>query len=653
MPLPRVRLGAPRALAWLQALSYRTIFWAVLGVAFLHGLLYVATVPPWQHYDEPTHFEYAWLIANTGSFPSPGDENPTLRREVLSTLFGTGFFERVPAPSLLTSHKEVWLGVTELGHPPLYYALISLPLRLVSHLDVLTQLYVARLGSLLLFLATIAVAFGLMRDLLPERHPLRWAVPLTMALTPTFADVMTSVNSDVGAAFVGSLFLWAAVRLVRYGLGPWRLLGAVAAVAVGIFTKNTTSIMIPLLGVALGLAVVVHHARVRLRWAGVACAALALALGVAALQGGDAFGWYRWASGDGQRAGTQVLLSGAPVGGAAIENQVGAESPMRQLISPVMPEQVQRISGRTVTVGVWMWATSPDARAQVGLRYAQVGSADANIVWDVDVGTEPRFFAWTTQIPQYVQTMSYMLYAEAPPDGGGATVYADGVMLAPGWYDIQSTPQFADADATQGTWGGRQFVNMVRNGSGEQSWLRLRPWIDDAIYHYIHRSPAQILSALLDVERVGWAIVSGWLPLAFDSFAGWFGWGGTRLTDPAWVLASRLVAGLAAASALWWLAARRRSVDRRVYAALLLLALAGALAWANVVLRPLPSIGSGDATPIARYTFPAIIPSALLLAGGIWALPLRRHRPLALLLFLLALASLDVVSLLLIRSYFL
>ena len=38
-------------------------------LSFIRGLLYVSLVPPWGHYDEPTHFEYVWLIANRLSDP--------------------------------------------------------------------------------------------------------------------------------------------------------------------------------------------------------------------------------------------------------------------------------------------------------------------------------------------------------------------------------------------------------------------------------------------------------------------------------------------------------------------------------------------------------------------------------------------------------
>ena len=41
----------------------------ILLAALVHGLLYATRVPAWQHYDEPTHFEHAWLIADRGALP--------------------------------------------------------------------------------------------------------------------------------------------------------------------------------------------------------------------------------------------------------------------------------------------------------------------------------------------------------------------------------------------------------------------------------------------------------------------------------------------------------------------------------------------------------------------------------------------------------
>jgi len=45
-------------------------------------------------------------------------------------------------------------------------------------------------------------------------------VPLTLASLPGFADLLSSVNNDVGAVAFVSLVLWGSLRLIQRGLMP-------------------------------------------------------------------------------------------------------------------------------------------------------------------------------------------------------------------------------------------------------------------------------------------------------------------------------------------------------------------------------------------------------------------------------------------------
>ena len=66
------------------------IFLAItLGVGLLHGLLYVFLVPPWQHNDEPNHFEYVWLAAHRDGLPVPGDYDVAMSRAVVKSMWIT------------------------------------------------------------------------------------------------------------------------------------------------------------------------------------------------------------------------------------------------------------------------------------------------------------------------------------------------------------------------------------------------------------------------------------------------------------------------------------------------------------------------------------------------------------------------------------
>ena len=45
----------------------------MLLLASIIGIVFLFVVPPWQHYDEPTQFEYTWLIANRPGLPEVGE----------------------------------------------------------------------------------------------------------------------------------------------------------------------------------------------------------------------------------------------------------------------------------------------------------------------------------------------------------------------------------------------------------------------------------------------------------------------------------------------------------------------------------------------------------------------------------------------------
>jgi hypothetical protein len=61
------------------------ILGAILAIGLVHALLYVYLVPPWQHYDEPNHFEIVWLTAKLGRHPKEEDIDPQLSRSVVQS----------------------------------------------------------------------------------------------------------------------------------------------------------------------------------------------------------------------------------------------------------------------------------------------------------------------------------------------------------------------------------------------------------------------------------------------------------------------------------------------------------------------------------------------------------------------------------------
>jgi hypothetical protein len=593
-------------------------------------LIYVSVIPPWGHYDEPTHFEYAWLIANRLSLPQVDDYDQGMRREVASSMVEHRFFRDMRLrPNLMMRDDFVWTGISELKHPPLYYLLLAFPLRLVRHADVRVQLYVARLISLLLYLSSIWIGYGVTGELVPAGHPLRWIVPGVMALLPAYTDLMAAVNNDVGAVVLFSLFLWGGIRTITRGVSAWRLSWVVGTAMLCAWTKNTASIALVLLPVVLALALVKRI----WKWWWVAGPAIAVSLTLALFGWGDAASWYRSML---QAGATSRRRADAPLGLRALVVQAGSESPAIR-VSQFLPEQdIKDLQGTTLTLGAWVWASRPAKVRSPMLYDGQQHSAQV-----VEVDVEPIFYAITTTISANANQVQVILHPWIDAIGGeDIAIYYDGVVLAEG--ARSEVPIFDDTRCLAGMWDGRAFANKVRNGSAERVGPRVRAWAEIPLTKYVRRSPSQSLISLLDWEYTGWVhrITARRL---FQSFWARFGWNQTGVPETwYWVLGALTALGVT--GSLVALTKVKREWPRRTMRALGLLMLAGIMLWGNAFLRPHP-VYPAPYLPVARYAYPAIVPTVLALVGGWWALMPRRSRRWLPLAVFSALVALDVASL--------
>src|SRR4030042_5269849 len=143
----------------------------LLLVSLISGLLYLFLMPPWQHYDEPGNFEYAWLAANLDHWPQTGEYNAEMRREVAASMIETNFFHgKTSLPNLVTINPPADIGYSQLNDVSLYFLLVSVPLRIIRYTDITFQLYVARFVSLLLLLLMLWGSVGICRDLFGKNH---------------------------------------------------------------------------------------------------------------------------------------------------------------------------------------------------------------------------------------------------------------------------------------------------------------------------------------------------------------------------------------------------------------------------------------------------------------------------------------------------
>jgi hypothetical protein len=229
-------------LAGQSWVAYRPLRW-LIPLALLHGLIFLALVPPWQHYDEPTHFEYAWLIANHNHIPPSSEVDQTVRREVADSMYRFRFFAPGWRPNLLAPDGPI-LGADQRVHPSLYYALVSLPLRLSSDLAVEQQLYLARTIGLGLYVLAVLAAWRMATVVVSDEPLMQLAIPLLLLLTPTFADLMTAVNNDALVNFAATSLFLGCTLLIRDGPRPAGLALASLALGVALGSKRTAVILI-------------------------------------------------------------------------------------------------------------------------------------------------------------------------------------------------------------------------------------------------------------------------------------------------------------------------------------------------------------------------------------------------------------------------
>lgn len=584
---------------------------AVLLIGLCHGLLYICLVPPWQHYDEPNHFEYVWLLANRPGMPKPGDYDQTMRKAVASSMKEHGFFRGMSfRPDLdAPSDEPIWIGqYQQLGEPPLYYLIASLPLRLFDFDETDQELYATRLISLMLFLFTLWMVWGATSELVRDGHPLRLLLPLSVAMLPGFTDLMTSVNSDVAAVALFSSFCWGGLRLIRRGVSLADLLWTTTTAALAYWTKSTVYIAIPLFVVVLLLAIFRTGKWRMLAWGIMGMAVLSIVLVM--FDWGDAANWDRTTRQESTtRASESSILEGAHV--FRLELLPNVSPGIQQLRQIVPPKIVRALQEKTVTLGGWIWASVP-----MTLRSPMLIAASGIVLppQDLQVGEQPVFFAIQGKVTTLTDRAWIALSPIKKAVETPVTVYYDGIVLAEGEFPLDEAPQFDSADAVSGFWGDKPFVNLLRNGSAERAWFKVKPWADALVAKYFpdRGRPSQILYTLFDLNATGWYYRTTAKNLV-RTFWAKFGWGHVPLLGhkPYRPLAAVTVLGLLGASVALW--KRRRTVP---WDALIILGVALMVIWGLTWVRGSIYLYHWIYIPGARYAYPAIFPTMLVLNAG-------------------------------------
>lgn len=631
------------ALRWLRT---RLLF-TILIIGFIQGLFYLISIPPWWHNDEPGHFEYAWMVANKPNWPNFGEYDNAMRRQMARSMIANGYYDILNFTPNIQNDEPIDIGVSQVGDLPLYYSVASLPLRFLKDASFDTQNRAIRLVSLSFFLLTIYISWKIAEETFPLNHPLRWMVPLFLALLPGFADVMTSISNDVGAVLAYSLFLLFSVKLINRGPKGRLLLGLLASALLCYWTSRTSQLAILLLPVVIILSIF------RARWRLVPILFLSvtiLGIAIASLDWGDAALWYRITT---QAANTRQKDADTPFSEYAflfLSNK-DAKGEIGQLLTA---EQLHPLRNANVTLGSWIWASEP---TEVDMPFLALNANGERVNSEqkrVTVTTEPTFFSFSTLIPSGTERGLVIISPNSKNTNSEPNaIYYDGLVMVAGEH-TENPPIFLDPGGDQVIWDNQQYENIIRNGSAEQGWLRASPLVQSKMDPPLNFKPSLTLAFLQDLHGSKWYFRAAFRML-FQTFWGRF----ARAQAP---LLGNNYSILEIASLLSVIGIAIMLIRRNIkipWNILLLFFFAAAISWGAAVLRGINEIITLRPTiPWARYAFPAIIPTAALLISGwreVFHL-IQRFAKLSPLytkiVFIAFLLGLDIFALLSIMSYF-
>jgi hypothetical protein len=371
-------------------------------------------------------------------------------------------------------------------------------------------------------------------------------------------------------------------------------------------TKITSIIIL----VALIPTVLFACLRGRWRWAAWALLGLGtMAFALAAVRWDDSAGWYRNTA---QAEPTRAWSQQAPVGQYVLAVRAGAEvtpAYYTHIFQHFPNATTSQLVGKNVTFGYWIWSDQEQQVSSPVLRTNSQSFSETLLVSE-----EPTFYAFRAAMPEDLNRIWVELDARDGADG--SWIYVDGVVLVEGEYSTSQIPVFSTGEAEGGVWGGRSFTNLVRNGSGEISGIRMAPWIDNRLARRLpdQARPSLLLASLLDKAGGGY-LYGRTAEHLFLTYWARFGWGNVPPALPE--LVERLVFYFSLLGIIGAVIGGVRARKLLPWDVIAVMAVATLPLLFMAVTRGGAYLASpGFYIPTARYIYPAVIPLALLLTCG-------------------------------------
>jgi 4-amino-4-deoxy-L-arabinose transferase-like glycosyltransferase len=215
----------------------------VLLIYLIVGGLFAINTPDWQAPDEPAHYNYVRQLA-AGKWPiiEEGDYDQAYQSEVISSGFD-------PRYSVSPFEYEDY-------QPPMYYLLLTPVFWLTGG-----SLLALRLVSVLLGAGVVLFAYLIVERLFPGREWLALSAAVFVAFLPQHVAMLAAVNNDSLAELLIAAILWLLIGLLLTGQrrAGWpqpgsadrALLAIGLLLGLGLLTKATVYIMVPVIGLSL------------------------------------------------------------------------------------------------------------------------------------------------------------------------------------------------------------------------------------------------------------------------------------------------------------------------------------------------------------------------------------------------------------------
>ena len=271
------------------------------------------------------------------------------------------------------------------------------------------------------------------------------------------------------------------------------------------------------------------------------------------------------------------------------------------------------LQNKTFTIGAWIWADAPGE-----IRSPTFSDGQSYYFENVSVGIEPAFYSFSAHLGNSNGWRAWLSLDPRVPQGSAINkVYYDGLVIVDGDVATQLPPVYFHMSYDQLEWEAKAYTNLVRNGSAEQSGIRLAAFVDNISANYLPSRPSLMLMSLTDFQGASWMYKASAQRL-LRTFIGKFGWGNVPLlgSKPYLMFTMLILIGVLA-GVIWGLINLLHKQWELPWEAFAILALLLVLAWGGALTRGVVHMGVVRLYfPTARYAAVAIIPTVMVIVWG-------------------------------------